>query len=98
VNGRPGYRCRHGHSSAKTTSASQPPNLYLREDHTAERIRTAMIIHGIETTVEDPQSLAALAHSRKITFVCGPNKIEANIGEGECQSGSHQGMRTAHGG
>lgn len=38
---------------------------------------------GIETTVEDPQSLATLTPSRKIIFACGPNTTEANIGEEE---------------
>jgi hypothetical protein len=43
VNNRPGYRCRHGHTSAKTSSGSQPRNIYLREDHIADRIRAALV-------------------------------------------------------
>ncbi|WP_080640544.1 recombinase family protein [Salinispora arenicola] len=34
VNRRPGYRCRHGHSSAKPADATRPGNLYAREDKT----------------------------------------------------------------
>lgn len=33
VNDRPGYRCRHGHSSARSADAARPSNLYIREDH-----------------------------------------------------------------
>ena len=31
-NGRPAYRCRHGHSSASAPDPGRPRNLYLRED------------------------------------------------------------------
>jgi len=34
VNRRPGYRCRHGHTSAKPADAARPGNLYVREDET----------------------------------------------------------------
>jgi hypothetical protein len=34
VNNRPGYHCRHGHSSAKPADATRPRNLYVREDET----------------------------------------------------------------
>jgi DNA invertase Pin-like site-specific DNA recombinase len=33
VNNRPGYRCRHGHRSARTAYPTRPKNLYIREDH-----------------------------------------------------------------
>jgi len=32
VNERAGYRCRHGHNSARRTIAERPRNLYVRED------------------------------------------------------------------
>ena len=31
-NGRPAYRCRHGHSSASAPDPARPKNLYIRED------------------------------------------------------------------
>lgn len=34
VNHRPGYRCRHGHNSAKPADMTRPGNLYVREDET----------------------------------------------------------------
>jgi hypothetical protein len=33
VHKRPGYRCRHGHTSAAPRPADAPRNVYLREDH-----------------------------------------------------------------
>jgi hypothetical protein len=33
VNQRPGYRCRHGHSSARTRPPELAKNIYVREDH-----------------------------------------------------------------
>jgi site-specific DNA recombinase len=33
VNGRAGYRCRHGHTSAQRSTPGRPKNLYVREDH-----------------------------------------------------------------
>jgi site-specific DNA recombinase len=32
VNGRAGYRCRHGHNSARPAPPGRPRNLYVRED------------------------------------------------------------------
>jgi hypothetical protein len=36
VHGRPGYRCRHGYSSAAPRSADAPRNVYVREDRLLE--------------------------------------------------------------
>jgi site-specific DNA recombinase len=33
VNNLPGYRCRHGHTSAQRATPGRPKNLYVREDH-----------------------------------------------------------------
>ncbi len=38
VHGRPGYRCRHGFTSAKRRSDGEPRNLYVREDHLLEAL------------------------------------------------------------
>jgi site-specific DNA recombinase len=38
VHERPGYRCRHGHSSARNTNATRPRNLYVREDHALTKL------------------------------------------------------------
>lgn len=33
THGRPGYRCRHGHTSTRHRNPNQPKNIYVREDH-----------------------------------------------------------------
>ncbi|UUV32953.1 recombinase family protein [Amycolatopsis roodepoortensis] len=38
VHDRPGYRCRHGHSSARQPATGRPKTIYLREDHLIDRI------------------------------------------------------------
>ncbi|WP_367138990.1 hypothetical protein [Saccharothrix sp. HUAS TT1] len=38
VHGRPGYRCRHGYTSAHTRPADAPKRLYWREDCLLERL------------------------------------------------------------
>lgn len=40
IHHRPGYRCRHGHTSTQQRSAAQPKNLYLREDHLLTQLTT----------------------------------------------------------
>lgn len=102
VNNRPGYRCRHGHTSAKTSTRSQPRNLYLREDHAAERIRTILTEHELlrltDTMPEDPRRLGTIARTRGFTFICGHRTLHLSIGDAECKSGAHQEVNAAHGG
>lgn len=38
VHSRPGYRCRHGHTSAKPASSNRPKTLYLCQDRVVARI------------------------------------------------------------
>ncbi|MFI0470181.1 recombinase zinc beta ribbon domain-containing protein [Saccharopolyspora sp. 5N102] len=33
ANRRPGYRCRHGHTSSRARAVDQPKSVYVREDH-----------------------------------------------------------------
>jgi site-specific DNA recombinase len=54
VHGRPGYRCRHGHSSSKGSVPGRPRNLYLREDHILGRITTQLRGLGLPDE-EEPQ-------------------------------------------
>ncbi len=46
VNGRPGYRCRHGYTSAQPRPATGLKNLYLREDDLLARISAGLIAQG----------------------------------------------------
>jgi site-specific DNA recombinase len=37
-NGKPAYRCRHGHTTASTPGPDRPKNAYVREDHIVPRL------------------------------------------------------------
>jgi site-specific DNA recombinase len=43
-NGRPAYRCRHGHSSATSPDPARPKNIYLREDQVLPHLATLAIL------------------------------------------------------
>jgi site-specific DNA recombinase len=54
VNGRAGYRCRHGHSSARPVSGDRPGNLYVRED-----TLLAELLRGLVTESNEPDLISA---------------------------------------
>ncbi|MFD6665538.1 recombinase family protein [Micromonospora chalcea] len=67
INQRPGYRCRHGHTSTRQPTNPRRKILYLREDHIIERLADhPWLPSGIQT----PHDLVTLLSSRKITIVC----------------------------
>ncbi|MCX2729442.1 recombinase family protein [Saccharopolyspora sp. NFXS83] len=43
ANDRPGYRCRHGHTSTRHRSPDRPRNLYVREDDLQAEVRTRIV-------------------------------------------------------
>ncbi|WP_370343314.1 hypothetical protein [Catenulispora sp. MAP5-51] len=45
----PGYRCRHGHASAKNPAAPRPKNAYLREDRVLAKLP---LLHHVLTAAE----------------------------------------------
>ena len=102
VNNRSGYRCRHGHTSAKTATGSQPRNLYLREDHATDRIRAALTELGLLQPVgaqpEDPRILATLARTHGLTFTCERHALTADMEVDEYKPGAHQEVSAVHGG
>jgi site-specific DNA recombinase len=65
VNGRPGYRCRHGRTTANPPNAGHPRNLYLRED----TILTSLAA-TLTTETQNPRHLADHLRSEQITIVC----------------------------
>jgi site-specific DNA recombinase len=72
VHQRPGYRCRHGHSSAKPLTPDRPKTLYLREDHILARI-SQQLDHATarnQTVPLDPTELANYLRARGITILC----------------------------
>jgi site-specific DNA recombinase len=68
VNDRPGYRCRHGHTSAKPPTTARPRNLYLREDTILTDLATKL---SHITKSRDPHSLAEYLRTNAIMIVCG---------------------------
>ncbi len=45
-NGKPAYRCRHGHTSATRPDPTRPKNLYIREDQILPRLAALAILHA----------------------------------------------------
>jgi DNA invertase Pin-like site-specific DNA recombinase len=67
VNGRPGYRCRHGHTSARNRPPELAKNVYVREDYLLNDLRARFP----ETTDEDASAIAAYLRSNDLTVTCG---------------------------
>jgi DNA invertase Pin-like site-specific DNA recombinase len=67
VNGRPGYRCRHGHTSARNRPPGLAKNVYVREDHILDDLRVRLA----ETVGDDASAIADYLRSNKLTIMCG---------------------------
>jgi DNA invertase Pin-like site-specific DNA recombinase len=72
VNNRPGYRCRHGHSSATGRADDGPRILYIREDHALTRLTSELGHLG-----SDPHELIDYLRSAEITITCDPTWANA---------------------
>ena len=75
VNGRAGYRCRHGHHSAQTRPADAPRNLYVREDELLARLGRRLVSgrHGVGGDVEPStvDEIVARLRAESTVIVCG---------------------------
>ncbi|MCE6995402.1 recombinase family protein [Saccharothrix sp. S26] len=67
--GRAAYRCRHGHTSARTRPEGAPGNLYLREDHLLGRIAAYLTAAGIADN-PGPEHTARLIDELGLVFRC----------------------------
>ncbi|NUT51742.1 MAG: recombinase family protein [Saccharothrix sp.] len=67
--GRAAYRCRHGHTSARTRPEGAPGNLYLREDHLLARIAAYLTAAGIADN-PGPEHTARLVDELGLVFRC----------------------------
>lgn len=67
VNQRPGYRCRHGHTSTRHPTSRRHKILYLREDHIIGRLATHS---DLAETLRDPHKLVNFLRTNKIIIVC----------------------------
>jgi site-specific DNA recombinase len=66
VNNRPGYRCRHGHTSTRSAATEHPPYLYIREDELLADLHAWLP----QAQRHDPCELAALLRLNAITISC----------------------------
>ena len=57
-NGKPAYRCRHGHTSATRPAPSRPPNAYIREDQILPRLPALGILIGAPARSSGKQGTA----------------------------------------
>lgn len=72
VHGRPGYRCRHGHTSSRTKSSPRPKILYIREDHLLDRVQHDRVLHRHHPALRslDPEKVAGYLRTNNIIIVC----------------------------
>lgn len=68
VNGRSGYRCRHGYNSTKPRSRDAPKNLYLREDHLLDELMRQLSSRLGEA--RSPHELVAHLKRNGLAIVC----------------------------
>ena len=75
VNGRAGYRCRHGHSSARPTLPDRTRNLYVREDILLIELIQRLMVDGDAC---DSRALEVVAHlrSQAVVIVRRPHRLE----------------------
>jgi hypothetical protein len=67
VNRRPGYRCRHGHTSAKPADITRPGNLYVREDETLAYLHGQFARLGAHL---NQRSLIKQLREQRMTIIC----------------------------
>ncbi len=72
VNGRPGYRCRHGHTSARNRPPELAKNVYIREDRLLDDLR----VRFAETAGDAGSAIADYLRSKDLTIMCGGSTRE----------------------
>ncbi|TYC20028.1 recombinase family protein [Micromonospora sp. MP36] len=78
VNQRPGYRCRHGHTSAQRPTNHRHKIFYVREDNIIARLADHA---GLASDAWRPRDLAAFLQRNKITIVCNQGNCTPTTGE-----------------
>jgi hypothetical protein len=71
-NGRPAYRCRHGHASATRPEPGRPPNTYVREDQIVPHLAAIGILLA-------GQAVKPTRGNRGLAQVTGPDGTAALI-------------------
>jgi site-specific DNA recombinase len=73
VNGRPGFRCRHGHSTARSADADRPRWVYWSQTRLVNQV-LADTGDGLPD-IADAGQLAAHLRARGALIVCGPDTV-----------------------
>lgn len=70
---RPGYRCRHGHTSTRSPSQARRKILYMREDQLLARIRCTVALHHQHPQLRnaDPERVAGYLAANNMIIVGG---------------------------
>ncbi|MEU4562371.1 recombinase family protein [Actinoplanes sp. NPDC023936] len=72
VNGRPGYRCRHGHTSAHPAAYGAPPWMYWPQDRLVEDV---IAVNSELAGRVDANDVAAYLKARDAVIVCGRGSL-----------------------
>ena len=91
-NGKPAYRCRHGHTTVTRPDPARPPNAYIREDQILPRLPALGILIGVrssrkrDTTDSPAPAPAGAAHLisylrvKGITLIYDPDEHTLRAG------------------
>ena len=75
VNGRAGYRCRHGHQSARARPSDAARNIYVREDVLLDRLARQLASNrhrpGGAVELRTVEEVVAWLRSESTVIVCG---------------------------
>jgi hypothetical protein len=75
VHGRPGYRCRHGYTTATPRPSHAPRNVYAREDHLLETV-VGLLQQDGQHDDHEPGDVGKCLRHRGLELVCGHESRE----------------------
>jgi site-specific DNA recombinase len=96
-NGKPAYRCRHGHTTARRRGPGQPGNAYIREDRILPHLpalhlaltepaagqRRRRTRRGLDVRYQaSPENVIGYLRERRITLTYDPAAATLNAGTG----------------
>lgn len=75
VHGRPGYRCRHGHTSSRSPNTRRTKSLYVREDHVLASLPAHVVdLHlepsEISAPTTDPDQAIVTLRANNLVIIC----------------------------
>jgi hypothetical protein len=75
VNGRPGYRCRHGQNSSRQPLHGRPKTLYLREDRVPAELAATVASEGRHRWAD----AEAMLRNAEATITAGPGGVRFTV-------------------